>query len=406
MSAKVSIVIACYNKAEYIGDTLRSIINQAWNQIEVVLVNDGSTDETGSVIKEWEPRLSARGFDVIVINQANAGVAAAVKTGLLRSTGKYVCFPDADDELDPEYVSEPVRLLEADPSVDFAVCGLAARSIPNGTPVSVTFTDEISPNTAIEQVLLQRVHSSACVYLITREYAERCGLMRMVTDGAASQEPQITTLLFAHEHKLEKIDRPFYIYNTFSSALAAGRGEQQVSEHYRNRLRLYEQTIEQLSISPEDKARLKGMAAIGCRYMVTSIMMDGDADNEVFFRSLTNAILGVKPICQRVTGRIIAFGSLGKVARGLLPLLKGTPWEPHLFWDQAAFPGAALHDGSVVTKPDENHLERGDVLFCFPKSPAVFAEVHKIASSKGVTVLTWSDVIDYLAEQYNPLLHC
>jgi glycosyltransferase involved in cell wall biosynthesis len=405
MSAKVSIVIACYNKAAYIGDTLRSIINQVWDNIEVVLVNDGSTDETEQVIHEWKPRLLARGYDVIVLSQANAGVSAALKNGLVRSSGQYVCFPDADDELDSEYISLLVRALEANEGADFAACEFAVRSAPDGTPAPMIFADEIMPNTTIEQVLLQRVHSAVWVYLLKREYAERCGLMSMVTEGGeTSQEPQITTLLYAGGGKLVKADKRLYIYNTFASTLAGGRGKESLSEHYRKRLKMYERTIEQLSRSPREKARLRELAAIGCRYMVTSIATEGDIENEVFFRSLTNGMLGIKPARLEITGRIIAYGALGQVARSCLPLMKGTPLQPHLLWDAAAESRTIGYDGVAVTKPDEAQVERDSILICFPKSQGAFEEAARLAVSRGAKLLTKNDVIECLADWYYPMV--
>lgn len=404
MSAKVSIIMACYNKGQYIGDTLRSIINQVWDNIEVVLVNDGSTDETIQVIQEWKPRLLARGYEVVVMSQPNSGVSAALKNGLIRSSGQYVCFPDADDELDAEYVSLLIQALEANEDANFAVCGLAGRSTTDGAPIPIIFTDEITPNTTIEQVLLQRVHSSICVYLVKREYAERCGLTNMVTEDAVSQEPQMTTLLYAGGGKLITVDKRLYIYNTFASALAGGRGQQNVQEHYRNRLKLYERTIEQLPRSPVEKAHLRELAAIGCRYMVTSILTEGDIENEVFFRALTNGKLRVNSERLQIAGRIIAYGALGQEARRWLPLMKGTPLQPHLLWDAAADSRTIGYDGAAVTKPDDDQVGRDCILICFPRSQAVFEEAAKLAASRGAKVLSRDDLIEYLADWYYPMV--
>jgi glycosyltransferase involved in cell wall biosynthesis len=404
MSVKVSMIIACYNKAQYIGNTLRSIINQVWNNIEVILINDGSTDETLKIIKEWEPYLLEKGFKVIIINQDNQGVAAAIKKGLLYSSGEYICFPDADDELDREYVSVPIKLLENNKNVDFTVCELAVRKIPGGVPTPVIFTDEINSDTTIEQVLLQRVHSSICVYFIRREYAERCGLMNIITDQTESQEPQITTLLFFHGGKLLKIDKQLYIYNTFSSALAGGGEEKTIFEHYRNRLRLYEQTVDQLKLSSIKKVQLKGFASIGCWYMITSILTKGDASNEIFFRALTNNILKIKQQSHSITGRIIAFGSLGSIAKRLLPLMEGTPLQPDIFWDKAASSEDTAYDGSTVVKPDRDQLYNNDVIVCVVKSQNVFSDAKEMAKSRGAKILSWNYIIDYLADWYYPSL--
>jgi glycosyltransferase involved in cell wall biosynthesis len=57
---KVSVIIACYNKAQYIGNMLESVKDQLWDNIEVIIVNDGSTDNSHEVIDEWSSRLCIR----------------------------------------------------------------------------------------------------------------------------------------------------------------------------------------------------------------------------------------------------------------------------------------------------------------------------------------------------------
>ena len=103
--SKTSMVIPCYNKEESISRMFDSILAQEWDNIELILVNDGSTDGTRGIITEYEPKFLERGYEVVIIDQDNQDVAAAVRNGLLRVTGEYVCQVDADDELDPRYVS-------------------------------------------------------------------------------------------------------------------------------------------------------------------------------------------------------------------------------------------------------------------------------------------------------------
>ena len=68
-------VVPCYNKVEYIGEMLDSVIAQKWDNIEVILVNDGSTDGTREAIAEYEPKLKTRGYETVIIDQENAGCA-------------------------------------------------------------------------------------------------------------------------------------------------------------------------------------------------------------------------------------------------------------------------------------------------------------------------------------------
>ncbi len=92
---KVSIIIPVYNASEYIRKCLDSVLNQSLQEIEVILVDDGSTDGCGTICDEYlaDPRVS-------VVHQQNAGGAGARNVGLSKAKGKYIGFVDADDYID------------------------------------------------------------------------------------------------------------------------------------------------------------------------------------------------------------------------------------------------------------------------------------------------------------------
>ena len=98
----VSIIIAAYNVEKYIGRCLKSVINQTYENIEVIVVNDGSTDNT------LEEILKIQNLDnrIKVCNQKNLGVMSARKNGFNNATKKYVLFVDGDDWLDEEAIEK------------------------------------------------------------------------------------------------------------------------------------------------------------------------------------------------------------------------------------------------------------------------------------------------------------
>lgn len=111
MSPLVSIIIPCYNKAQYLGETLASVADQTYSDIEVLVVDDGSPDDTQTVVEEWQRQMT----NLHYLHQENAGPSAARNNGIRASHGKYVMALDADDKLAPTYVERCAGFLENHP---------------------------------------------------------------------------------------------------------------------------------------------------------------------------------------------------------------------------------------------------------------------------------------------------
>lgn len=87
---RVSVIIPCYNAERYIAAALRSVLSQEWPELEVIVVDDGSTDQSATIIDEYFPV-------VTLLRQQNAGVAAARNRGIAHASGEWIAFIDADD---------------------------------------------------------------------------------------------------------------------------------------------------------------------------------------------------------------------------------------------------------------------------------------------------------------------
>lgn len=105
---KLSIVIPVYNKADYIGDCLTSILQQHFDSFEVICVCDGSTDNSAEICNEW----AAKDQRIRVIHKDNGGVTAARRRGTEEAVGKYVMFVDADDKLLPDALQTMYQAIE------------------------------------------------------------------------------------------------------------------------------------------------------------------------------------------------------------------------------------------------------------------------------------------------------
>lgn len=112
----VSVIIPAYNAGKYIDQTIQSVLTQTYANIELIIVNDGSTDNTAEVLKKYQADNRFK-----IVHQSNAGCSAAKNKGLEQAAGDYIQYLDADDLLSANKLEEQVSALEEKP-MHLAVC--------------------------------------------------------------------------------------------------------------------------------------------------------------------------------------------------------------------------------------------------------------------------------------------
>src|SRR5690349_11891161 len=110
MSPRVSVAITTFNQAQYIGDAIRSVLQQSYTDLEIVVVDDGSVDQTPEVVAQF-------GHDVRYIRQKNRGVAGARNRAVEASRGELVAFLDGDDLWEPDKLARQIELYDRYPNV-------------------------------------------------------------------------------------------------------------------------------------------------------------------------------------------------------------------------------------------------------------------------------------------------
>ena len=162
----VSIIIPTYNQARFVAETVDSALAQTYPNVEVIVVDDGSTDGTQAVLAAY--RENTR-----YIRQENRGLPGARNTGFLASQGDYLLFLDSDDLIPPEKLALHVSLLEAEP--DFGLVYSAWQQInEDGTQV----LGEVRPNQQgwlLKELLLRSVFFFASAAVVRRECLEKVG---------------------------------------------------------------------------------------------------------------------------------------------------------------------------------------------------------------------------------------
>ena len=104
----ISIIVAIYNGEKYLTECIDSILNQNYKNLEIILINDGSTDNSKKIINHY----SSIDSRIKVISQKNSGVSTSRNNGLKKATGKYICIIDQDDIISKDYVSYFYNLIK------------------------------------------------------------------------------------------------------------------------------------------------------------------------------------------------------------------------------------------------------------------------------------------------------
>jgi len=111
---KFSIIVPVYNTEEYLGKCIGSLINQTYSNIEIILVNDGSTDNSAKICDEYADKDKR----ILVLHEPNEGATASINKGLRQSTGDYIIFLDSDDYIDYQSCEVFASIIKKHPGIE------------------------------------------------------------------------------------------------------------------------------------------------------------------------------------------------------------------------------------------------------------------------------------------------
>jgi len=211
-SLLVSVIIPAYNQAAWLPFALESVLNQSYRRFEVIVVNDGSTDETGQILRGYGKRIR-------VIAQANAGLSAARNSGLRAAKGELIGFLDSDDLWYPEMLSATVSYLNEKPDIDL-VCGGWDFINEKGFQKSSVFKPSRFQASVDNDFL--RTNILGCPFpiiavIVRRKCFDCCGFFD--TSLKAMEDWDLWLRLAAHEHSIGFIDTPVARYRRHGSCM-------------------------------------------------------------------------------------------------------------------------------------------------------------------------------------------
>jgi glycosyltransferase involved in cell wall biosynthesis len=233
MRRSVSAVIPTYNYGRFIGEAIQSVLEQTKRPQEIIVVDDGSTDDTQDVVRNF-------GGDVKYIHQANAGVCSARNRGVMESTGEIIAFIDADDTMEPGSLEKQIPLF-AEEGVGLVHCGL--RLFDHDTGETIELQLEGGEDAVADNLLLWEGAGIAGpgAILVTREAFDSVG--GFDTDMKVGEDWDFCYRV-ARKFKVRFVPEPLLNYR--SHAIAAHRN---VREMERGMRRFYEKAFSTSDVS-------------------------------------------------------------------------------------------------------------------------------------------------------------
>lgn len=156
---QISVIVPVYNAEKTIGACIESILDQSFKQFELILMDDGSTDNSGSICDEYSEKDSR----IVVVHQKNTGVSQARNNGIDISIGDYISFVDSDDELLPGFFIEGLSALQKN---DVFYSGYIRRNHLGSQENRISFS---------RQTRADQLDEESFVYLFRNNYIATCG---------------------------------------------------------------------------------------------------------------------------------------------------------------------------------------------------------------------------------------
>ncbi|MCI8511934.1 MAG: glycosyltransferase family 2 protein [Lachnospiraceae bacterium] len=205
----VSCVTPVWNGEQYLGQMLDSLLKQTYPSIEMILVDDGSTDGTLGVAESYRDHFTERGYDYKIVSVPHKNASAAINRGLMLAGGEYLIWPDSDDLLEPDSVRRRVEFLEANPGY-YCVRSLMYYFDSSG---QIGSTGEQIGDTQKEELFWDILESTTfvccgCYMLKTREFFSIYP-QRQIPESPAGQNFQML-LPYMYRYPCPTIPDPLY----------------------------------------------------------------------------------------------------------------------------------------------------------------------------------------------------
>lgn len=204
MSNKVSVIVPVYNVERYLKECITSIVNQTYNNLEIILVDDGAKDRSGDICDQF----AAMDSRVKVIHQINGGVSTARNTGIENATGNFISFIDSDDFLEVSLYDDVMNIFFNNTDVD--IIAFSAQRVKGGKIISHKCSGEITFETGRSALMKNLSADGACVW--NKVYRRKVVEKIRFPEGRVFEDSAVEYRLYINANKVARLDKILYNY--------------------------------------------------------------------------------------------------------------------------------------------------------------------------------------------------
>lgn len=255
----VSIIVPTYNVERYVEECIDSLLNQTYENIEIIILDDGSSDATIYLLKQYGNKIQ------LIANDNNKGQGARRNEGMTLARGKYVYFVDSDDWVEPKTIEEAVKQLEETQAelVRFNGVSFYDAKTTEVNEGKYNFSDRLEHKNVYEdeealEANRRTYSASPCLYVFRKELIDTHNLQFM--EGVLHEDEYFTTRLFTVTTKMTYLKQNFYHrrYRTASTMTESTKAHQLRSfNSYLEVFKGLEAEYEKANLSKNQKAFIK-----------------------------------------------------------------------------------------------------------------------------------------------------
>lgn len=228
LEGKISVIVPIYNSENDLDQCIESIVNQTYKNLEIILVNDGSKDNSVNICKKWESKDSR----IILIDKQNEGVAKARNDGLKKATGDYIGFVDHDDFIEPEMYETMLKDMQ-EHNADIVMCsstginedGASTKAYPNYKSFEIEKNDLIKRMLQYEKIFCSSVWSK----LYKREVI---GNLKFDTEIILGDDYYFNGIAYTNIKKLYYDEKSLYNYRIREGSISRRKVDKHFFDKY------------------------------------------------------------------------------------------------------------------------------------------------------------------------------